>query len=89
MSWKGYHVWNIIEKETGRGMLCAFLSRKECVDWLNLMKEQHFFETGSMEDAEEKWRLDKFTFEQSLLLRRETVMEHFPLVDLNNWDYDI
>jgi len=89
MSWKGYYVWNIIQKKDGRGMLCAFLSRKECVEWLNLMKEQHFFQTGSIVDSEKEWGVDNFTFEQSLLLRRETVMENFPLIDLNTWDYDI
>ena len=90
MPWNGYYAWSIVDRNDNKtGVGGAFASRKQCIEYLNYKKEQHFFETGSMELAEEKWGIDNFNFEQCFVLNRETVLDKFPKIDLNKWDYDI
>lgn len=82
-----FKMWNILSKD-GKNTYGAFGSRRVAIEYLNMKKEQHFFETGNMEEAEQKWGVDNFRFEENMMLDRGTTMRKFA-PDLNTWNYDI
>lgn len=64
----------------------TFSSRKLCIEWLKFKKEQHFFETGSMEEAERIWGIDNFRFEQEAVIQRQELFKNFN-PKMEDWDY--
>lgn len=82
-------MWNVLKKgEEKPGSYAAFPSRKQAIEWLNYKKEQHFFETGNMEQAEEKWGLNNFRFEETMVIYRNSIVDNFR-VDFNDWNFEI
>jgi hypothetical protein len=82
-------MWNVLRKgEENGGAYAAFTSRKFAIEWLNFKKEQHFFETGNMEEAEELWATDNFRFEESMVIYRNSIVDNFK-VDFNDWNFEL
>ncbi len=82
-------MWNILRKgEENPSSYAAFPSRKKAIEWLNFKKEQYFFETGSMEEAERNWGVDNFRFEETMVIYRNSIVDNFN-VDFNNWNFEI
>jgi hypothetical protein len=89
MDFELWLTWSILGKNDKSKHLASFGSRQQCIKYLNYRKEECFFETGSMESAEEKWGLDNFVFEQTALINRESMLKHLPNIDLNSWSMDL
>lgn len=90
MNFDAYKTWSIIHNDSNQDRhMGSFVSRKKCIEYLKYRKEQHFFETGSMEEAEREWGLDKFKFEQTFVIPQDNVLRNFRGVDLNDWSMDL
>lgn len=86
----GYYLWSIITKDEEPRIFACFGTRKACLNWLKMRREEAFFETGSMDYAEEKWGVDNFKFEEVFVMNRESFIKNFGSENLGvKWDYDI
>lgn len=88
MPWKNWKTYTIFRKNNeGKFVthVASFGSRKLCEDYLKYRKEKCFFETGSMEEAEEKWGMQNFLIDYSLVLDRQTICQNFDNIDFSYW----
>lgn len=91
-SFNGHYSWNILRKDENTHVhaYACFGSRRACLDWLKMKREEAFFETGSMDYAEEKWGDDKFKFEEVFVIDRESFIRNFGSEYIGvKWNYDI
>lgn len=86
----GYHFWGIYTKDETPKLRGCFFTRQLCVDWLKHKKEEAFFETGSMETAEEQWGEDNFRLEEVFVINRQSFVDNFDFSNFSKkWNYDI
>jgi hypothetical protein len=67
-----YKVYNIIFKEND-GFVASFGRQQRCHEFMKMMKEQHFFDTGSMDDAEEEYGENSYYIEYGFALTQTSV----------------
>lgn len=86
MAVTGWRTWSILQKndEGKYGLhVATFATRTECRNYLKFKKEEHFFSTGSMEEAESMWNEDNFLIDYSLVVDRVSITNNF-----NSFDSD-
>lgn len=69
----GYPMW-LIYNSSGNSIGSAFSTRKMASEYIKMKREQHFFETGSMESAEQEWGESNFRFERVFALTENSIM---------------
>jgi hypothetical protein len=82
----GWKTWVIYRSEDTTIVGC-FPNRSLCREYLKFKKEQYFFETGSMEDAEKEWGEENFIIDYSLTLDRVTVFSNYS-IKCEAWTHD-
>lgn len=70
----GYPMWLIYDNSSGKSVGSAFSTRKMASEYIKMKREQHFFETGSMESAEAEWGESNFRFERVFTLTENSIM---------------
>lgn len=84
-TWGNWKTWAILIKDPETGdytrLIAAFSTRKLCEEYINFKKEQCFFETGSMDEAENRWGMNNFLIDYTMLLDRATIVQEFYPVD--------
>lgn len=91
-TYRGHYLWSIRKKDDDSNVYAyaCFASRKACLDWLKMKREEAFFETGSMDYAEEKWGDNNFSFEEVFAIDRQSFIRNFGSDHLGvKWNYDI
>jgi hypothetical protein len=68
----GYKVYNILLKEND-GFVASFGTQQRCHEFMKMLKEQHFFDTGSMDDAEEEYGENSYYIEYGFSLIQTSV----------------
>ncbi len=71
----GYGMWLIYRNDSGKSFGRAFSTRKMASEYIKIKREQHFFETGSMESAEAEWGASNFRFERVFVLPESSLMK--------------
>ena len=84
MSLKGRMVYNLYSKVTG-GYIASFPRQKYCHQFVKLMKEQHFFNNGSMDAAEEKWGENTYYIEYGVVIPQSCVATQFENANFSEW----
>jgi hypothetical protein len=69
---EGFKVYNIHCKKSG-DYWASFGTQQRCREYMKFMKEKHFFDTGSMESAEEEYGEDSYYIEYGLALNQTSV----------------
>jgi len=68
----GYKVYNILLKEND-DFVASFSTQQRCHEFMKMLKEQHFFDTGSMDDAEEEYGENSYYIEYGFSLTQTSV----------------
>ena len=73
----GFKVYNIHRKVNGNeNYVASFPTHQRCHEYMKLMKEQHFFNTGSMDDAEEQYGENLYYIEYGFALNQPCVAKY-------------
>lgn len=81
--WSHWKPWAILRKNSATGdynrLVAFFLSRELCEEYISMKKERHFFDTGSMDDAENEWGMQNFLIDYSMLMDRKSIANNFEI----------
>jgi hypothetical protein len=78
----GIKVYNIHSKEND-AYIASFPTRQRCHEYMKFQKEQYFFTTGSMEDAEEQYGENSYYIEYGFALVQTCVATYN--VNFSDW----
>lgn len=81
----GWKIYNIVHKRAKGTFYGAFATTEECNDFLKFKKEEHFFNTGNLIEADELWNPNNFIFDYGFSLDRNTIATTFIDVDFSEW----
>lgn len=74
MSLQGFRVYNIHRKVDGNeNYVASFPTRQRCHEYMKFQKEQHFFNTGSMEGAEEEYGENSYYIEYGFAINQTCI----------------
>jgi hypothetical protein len=76
MSIEGFKVYNIRRKVNG-AFVTSCRTQKHCHQYMKIMKEEHFFNTGSMETAEEQFGENSYYIEYGFALIQSCVASYY------------
>ena len=73
-----FAMWGVCRRPNPEGRTIAiFRTTEECYEWLQHMKEECFFRTGSMETAEKDWGFEHFNLERIAVYSTMDTMASF------------
>jgi len=78
-------MWSIHHKADMDRCLGTFITREDCIEYIEFKKEQMFFETGNMDESNKKWDVQNFVFDNSFCLNRNSILSNFPNIELDKW----
>lgn len=87
--WINWKTWSILRKSANgeyNDHVATFGDRHRCEEYLNMKKEQHFFDTGSMDEAEKEWGMQNFLIDYTMILNRSTIARNFTKITFEEWN---
>lgn len=88
--WKTWVIYRPVKDAEGKDrqfFVASFARRTECEEYLEFKKEQHFFETGSMDEAEKQWGKHNFIVDYCYVMDRVTTMQQLKVTP-EQWRHD-
>lgn len=82
-----WRTWTIYRADTNQPIVGSFNKRSLCREYLKFKKENCFFETGSMDEAEAQWGESNFIIDYSITIDRTSVFKNFN-TNCEDWYHD-
>jgi hypothetical protein len=70
--------WGIYDTQSDSDYpIAAFWSKAKCWQYIDFMKQEVFFATGSMEEAEKAWDRNRYTVERTVVCSKKDTAKYF------------